>query len=492
MAWRPSLRFQTAAIIVVSFLLSHLAGVFYYSLERRDALELTEALDRAERAVDISQYLADIPADRQERFVRFSDTPNLRVWISAEPAVAPSDPTMPESEVADYLRAELPFAADQGVRVRFLEETGSGPTPPPFGRANRPGSPAPPASASEEAPSVAISIQKDDDEWVNFVGLINRSRSLPQGLFFANLISAVIGIALVAFWLVNRVTSPLRHMSRAAETLGRNLFSSPLPVTGPREVAVAAAAFNSMQRRLVRLIRGRTELLAAISHDLRTPLTQIRLRLEMAPETPEREKNLRALDDMDEIIGTFLSYARASHEAEEKSRIDLGALVGTVCDDLADLGAAVDCESPGGLVVSCKRLAIKRALTNLIDNALKYGYEARVRTEHVDDHAVISVEDRGPGIPEAQIEASFTPFHRGESSRSSEAGGVGLGLSIAQAIAEDHGGEVRLTNRSGGGLRAELILPVDDAPAGAARRHFDAKLEGPAPRITFAPRQEQP
>jgi signal transduction histidine kinase len=223
-----------------------------------------------------------------------------------------------------------------------------------------------------------------------------------------------------------------------------------------------------MQRRLVHLIQGRTELLAAISHDLRTPLTQIRLRLEMMPESPECEKNLRALDDVDAIIGTFLSYARASHEAEEKSRIDLGALVGSICDDLADSGAAIDCNCPTGLVVSCKRLAIKRAVTNLVENALKYGHEAQVSTASLDGCAVIAVEDRGPGIAEHKIESVFAPFYRGERARSSGTRGVGLGLSITQAIAEDHGGEVRLINRREGGLRAELLIPLISQPGEAS------------------------
>jgi len=171
-------------------------------------------------------------------------------------------------------------------------------------------------------------------------------------------------------------------------------------------------------------------------------------------------ENLRALDDVDAIIGTSLTYARASHEAEPKSRIDLGALVGSICDDLADGGASIECDCPNGPIVSCKRLAIKRAATNLIENALKYGHEARVTTRRSEDAVAIVVDDRGPGIPASQLEAVFAPFYREEKSRTSNSGGVGLGLSIAQTIAEDHGGEVHLVNREDGGLRAELRLPL--------------------------------
>lgn len=473
MALRRSMRSQTAAIIVVSFLLSHIAGLLFYSFDRQGALAMTEAIDRAERAAGVSRLLHDLPASWRDAVVRFSDSRAFRVWISEEPALVVPKPTQAELDIAAYLRTQLPRIAEHDLLVRFIEETGYRVVPPALDPSSRAGSPPWAVNVPFDAPSVAISIRQGPNEWINFLGLINRSRSLPEGLFFANVISAVIGIALVAFWLVSRVTSPLARLAEAAERLGRNLNSSPLAVSGPKEVAVAAAAFNSMQRRLVRLIQGRTELLAAISHDLRTPLTQIRLRLEMMPASEEREKNLGALDDVDAIIGTFLTFARASHEAEEMSRIDLGALVGSICDDLADSGAAVDCNCPPGLVVSCKRLAIKRAVTNLVENALKYGHEARVSTARVGGHAVVSVEDRGPGIPEAQLEAVFAPFYRGDRSRSSDSGSTGLGLSIAQAIAEDHGGEVRLANRGEGGLRADLVLPL--SPKGKRSSSADAR-----------------
>jgi signal transduction histidine kinase len=370
------------------------------------------------------------------------------------------DPTQAELDVDAYLRTQVPRIADRDVRVRFIEETGYRVLPPPFDPSGRAGSPASALDASRDAPSIAISIRHSENDWINFLGLINTPRSLVPELFLANVASAAVGIALVAFWLVSRVTSPLARLAQAADKLGRDISSAPLPVSGPREVAVAAAAFNSMQRRLLRLIRGRTELLAGISHDLRTPLTQLRLRMELHPESHERERNLRTLDEMNAIIGTFLSYARASSEVEERSRIDLGTLVASVCDDLTDTGAAVDCSVEPGLVVSCKRLAVKRAVTNLVENAIKYGHEAQVSVTRAGARAVISVEDRGPGIPSTQLSAVLLPFRRAEVAGDATPDGAGLGLSIAQATAEDHGGEVRLTNRPGGGLRAEILLPL--------------------------------
>ncbi|TNC63118.1 ATP-binding protein [Rubellimicrobium roseum] len=460
MATRPSMRFQTAAIIVVSFLLSHAAGLLFYSLDRRGALEMTEAMDLIERAAGISRLVRELPTSWQASIVRSSDSRAFRVWVTAEPASPLRELSPSELEMDAYLRSQVPQLAQGEMRVRLIEGAGDRVIPPPLDLGDRISVFPSYWETTYAIPSVALSIRHADDEWVNFLGAIDTPRSVGPELFLANVTSAVVGIALVAFWLVSRVISPLGRLAQAAESLGRNISSEPLPVTGPREVAVAAAAFNSMQRRLLELIHGRTELLAGISHDLRTPLTQIRLRLELTPESPERDKNLCTLDEMDAIIGTFLTYARATGETEEMTRIDLGALVASVCDDLADLGAAIDCQAEPSLIIRCKRVAIRRAVTNLVENAIKYGHEAQVVVSRLGDRAVIAVEDRGPGIPEDQMQAVVRPFHRAEVSRSPDLGGVGLGLSIAQAILEDHGGEVRLTNRPQGGLRAEILLPI--------------------------------
>ena len=454
-----SMRVQTAAILVASVLLSHVAGLLFYSLDRQGALAITEATDLAERAAGVSRLLRDLPLDWHERIVHASDSRAFRVWLSPASAVEVPEPTSSELDVTAYLRTQVPPLSDDALRVRFIEETGYRVIPPPFDPASRAGSPALALDLALDAPSVAISLRQGPDLWINFLGLINTPRSLVPELFLANVVSAAIGIALVAFWLVSRVTSPLAQLAEAAEALGRDVSSEPLPTTGPREVAVAANAFNSMQRRLLRLLHGRTELLAGISHDLRTPLTHLRLRMEPLEDTPERDKNLRTLDDMDAIIGTFLSYARASGEVEERARIDLGALVASLCDDLSDMGATVDCRVGSGLVISCRRLAIRRAVTNLVENAVKYGHEARVSAGRQDHWALIVVEDRGPGIAEGDRETVFRPFHRAVPP-DSPTSGAGLGLSIAQSIVEDHGGEIRLVDRREGGLRAEVLLPL--------------------------------
>jgi signal transduction histidine kinase len=456
-----SMRLQTAAIIIAGFVLSHVAGYLLYTQDRRDALLMTEALDIAERAAGVSRLLRDLPVGWREEVSRVSDSRAFRVWLSPEPPFESVDPTAEEIDLLDYLRAQMPRIAANEMRVRFTTAARAEVRPP---EREDPAGARPPAEAAGAALQsrrvVAITISHGEGELLNFLGQINTPQSVLPEFLGVNIISAAFGIGLVAFWLVHRVTVPLTRLAAAAERLGRNIYAPPLTETGPREVATAAAAFNRMQRRLTRLIEGRTELLAAISHDLRTPITQMRLRTELMPESPERDKNLAALDEMEAIIATFLDYARAANESEERSRSDIGALVESLCADLADTGAEISCETEDSVVVTCKRLAVKRGVANLIENALNYGERAHVEVRRVGPSIIIRVDDDGPGIPEEDLDMVFTPFHRGEASRNRHTGGVGLGLSIAQAVAEDHGGEVRLGNRPEGGLRAEMILPA--------------------------------
>lgn len=453
-----SMRLQTAAIIILGLVLSHVAAYLLYAQDRRDSLLMSEALDMAERAAGISRLVRDLPADWHARVLAASDSRAFRVWTSAVPPFEQAEATHQESEIVSYLRSQLPRIFDNEMRVKLLPAGRDRIRPP--ARPNLPaGVPDNPADAVHPPRHVAIAIYHGGDDWVNFLGHINTPASFLPEFLGLSIISAVFGVGLVAFWLVHRVTVPLTRLADAAERFGRTIRAEPLPETGPREVATAAAAFNRMQRRLVELVEGRTELLAAISHDLRTPITQMRLRTELRPASPDRDKTLTALDEMEATIATFLQFARATHEAEERSRADIGALVESICADLADTGAEITCEVEDGLVTSCKRLALKRGISNLIENALKHGGSAQVEVRAVPHAIVVRIDDQGPGVPEEELQAVFAPFHRGEASRNRDTGGVGLGLSIAQAVADDHGGAVRLANRSGGGLSAEFVLP---------------------------------
>jgi signal transduction histidine kinase len=221
----------------------------------------------------------------------------------------------------------------------------------------------------------------------------------------------------------------------------------------------ATRAFNDMQTRIVRLVEGRTRMLAAVSHDLRTPLTLLRLRAENLPEGEERGKILATIGEMSGMIGSVLDFARNDISLENRRRTDLTALLESIVDDMKDAEIPVTMQPSATVIYNCYGASLKRAITNLIDNAVKYGRTARVAVCETPTLVKITVEDEGPGIPEHELGRVMEPFYRVEDSRSRETGGTGLGLAIAVSVIEAHGGELKLANRREGGLRAEVWLP---------------------------------
>ena len=266
-------------------------------------------------------------------------------------------------------------------------------------------------------------------------------------------------IMVIVAFSVRRITRPLRALEQAADQLGRGEQPAPLPESGPRELRRTTAAFNAMQDRLNRFVADRTRLLAAISHDLRTPITALRLRAEFVDDPETRERILATLDEMQRLTEATLALARDEAAAEETRSVDLSAFASGLADDLAELGWDVTAEDTPSLPVRCRPLALRRALRNLIENAVRYGGRARVAALATPHGPVLRVDDDGPDIPEDKLEAVMEPFARLDESRSQETGGVGLGLAIARSVARAHGGELVLANREGGGLRAELRLP---------------------------------
>ena len=267
-------------------------------------------------------------------------------------------------------------------------------------------------------------------------------------------------IAMLTAWAARRLTSPLTVLADAAERLGRDVRAPPLEVSGSRELRSAAQAFNDMQASLKRLIENRTQMLGAISHDLRTQLTLLRLRAETVDQVDDRDRMLKTIGEMEDMLTATLSFARDQATSEISKRIDIGAIVSSIADDMADAGLSVQTGPiESGVVVECKPLALRRALTNLIENALKYGGKATIALCATATEVEITVDDEGPGIPENQLGRVLQPFVRLEESRNRDTGGIGLGLAIAASIVEAHGGTLTLSNRRESGLRASIALP---------------------------------
>ncbi|MCX7149068.1 MAG: ATP-binding protein [Rhodocyclales bacterium] len=268
-------------------------------------------------------------------------------------------------------------------------------------------------------------------------------------------LAAVIAVSLVA---VRLVTRPLQRLAEAADAFGSDLESPPLAETGPTETRRAAVAFNRMQERLRRLIAERGRALAAVSHDLRTPLTRMRLRAELVDDEGLRAQINADIDDMQAMVESTLDYLRGLRENEALQSIDMEALLQSMVADEQALGHSVTLTGSVAAPYVGRLSTLKRALANLIDNAVKYGRSAHIIIEDGPGELRLSVEDRGPGIPEADLARVIEPYVRLEASRSRETGGVGLGLTIARDAAILHGGKLLLENLATGGLRATLIL----------------------------------
>ncbi|WP_420478113.1 ATP-binding protein [Brevundimonas sp. FT23028] len=302
------------------------------------------------------------------------------------------------------------------------------------------------------------SVQQDDGRWAT----VEPPRGLLSPWQKRVLLALGISVLLLAplvWWMAQRLTRPIRVFAGAAERLGADPEAEPLKPSGPSEVRTAIHAFNDMQASLRNHMRQRTQTVAAIAHDLRTPLTRLRFRAEQAPDAV-RDRMVADIEEMDALIAQAMAFVRGETTPERSEPLDLGALAADCAAGFAETGADVAFEGGTRLDVLADPAALRRALGNLIGNAVKYGGGARVKAFALEEAAVITVEDDGPGLPAHELEAVFEPFRRGEQSRNRETGGAGLGLTVARQAARGAGGEVTLSNRSGGGLTARLSLPL--------------------------------
>jgi signal transduction histidine kinase len=312
-------------------------------------------------------------------------------------------------------------------------------------------------SASEE--EAVIEAALPDGQRITFtISGLSSSGGYVLPIFIGSTILIAI---LIAIWTARLLARPIREFASAAERLGVDLTAPPLAVRGPLELRATIQAFNRMQDRLRRFLEDRTQMLAAISHDLRAPLARLRLRAEFVEDEEQQRKMFAELATMNGMIDSTLAFARDATRQEPRKFVDLSALVEDVCEDVADAGGAALYRGPRGIAVTCRPSDIRRAITNLVDNAVKYGGSARVEMLREDNRVVIVIDDDGPGVPLKEQERVFAPFYRLEPSRDPGNGGVGLGLSVARTIAREHGGEVTLTNREGGGLSVRVELPAD-------------------------------
>jgi len=454
-----SLRGQILLAVLAALALAQGVGAAITIFARAEAVRvamLNEAMDRTAALVFV---LERTEPDLHPPLLRTAEIPLTRLSLDPMPATRRLDPALRRqarrlaSALDDAVPRDLRLALVDARPVRPARESTSGKTRksrPEAERAFR-------GRGAErlEARALSLSVPLADGLWLNAqFGLLRPDRGLPalSGISFA-LAAAAIGAAL---WLtLSRLLGPLRRLGAAAERLGRGEDAKALPVAGPAEMRALTEAFNAMQTRLTRLVHDRTKMLAALGHDLRSPLTALRVRAEMVDDDETRERLLISLAEMQEMVDQTLTYARGVWTAEAMADVDIASLVTELADE-AGFAATVP---PQPVILRLRPSAVRRGLRNLIDNARRYGTVAEIALAANATMATITVADRGPGIPEADLARVFDPFVRLESSRSRETGGTGLGLSIARSIMQAHGGEVTLQNRSGGGLIATVTLP---------------------------------
>lgn len=295
--------------------------------------------------------------------------------------------------------------------------------------------------------------------WIVFSAqwLISGGEPLDHGAI-ASMVAMALGIALVSSLVVRWITGPLRRLASAADRIGRDLSPQPVPLEGPDEVRHAAVAFNAMQERIARLLEDRTEALAAMSHDLRTPLSRLQLRVGFLPEGEDRTRLEADIAEMEAMVSRTLDYIREGRDAEPVRPADVAAILQTLASDAADQGHDVAYEGPTRAVLPLRRHAAKRALSNLVENALRHGWPpVRLRIHEGDKIIAIEVADSGDGIGEADRARALTPFVQLDPARGGS--GVGLGLAIAQRFAQASNGSLELGEAPEGGLLVRLVLP---------------------------------
>ncbi|MBO9557731.1 MAG: HAMP domain-containing protein [Caulobacter sp.] len=303
-----------------------------------------------------------------------------------------------------------------------------------------------------------VAVHQDDGRWtVVEPKPAFRFDSWQQRILLILALS-VLAVSPLAWLFARRLSGPISAFAGAAERLGRDPRAAPLALHGSSEVIAAAQAFNMMQERLRRYVEDRTAMIGAVAHDLRTPLTRLRFRIEAVPEDV-RAKLASDIDQMEAMIAATMAFVRDTTRPAERTKLELASLLESIIDEAAETGGQASVELGEKIIIDGDPVALRRLLTNLIENGLKYGGSVQGRVRAEGRLAVIEIDDNGPGIPPAELDRVFEPFFRSEPSRNRETGGIGLGLAVVRSVARAHGGDVTLHNRPEGGLRARVELP---------------------------------
>lgn len=434
--WLDTVAARTVLLMLIGVGIVHVASLYAYQHALDREMSLANEARLADRLLTIRRSVMRVaPAERESIAHELSGGPVEAHWSATERA----RPGGPGAEFWQGLRGRLkeqgPDLVDDDIIVG----------------ANR---------KSDTDPHLAlISLRLPDESWINITLFAPEAR--PQsthGTWLSTSLMAA-GVIAISVLVIGWITTPLRRFAAAARELYGGTDRVDVPETGPQEIRDAAVAFNEMQTRIRKLVETRTQTLAAVSHDLKTPLTRMRLRAEALSDRTQAEGLVADIRDMERMLDQTLAHLRGDRRDEAMRPLDLAAMLATLVDQAVDQGAVARLGHAGPAVMEGRPLALKRAFGNLIDNAVKYGGEALIEVQPDEADLVVTIVDRGPGIPDEKMGEMFEPFTRLESSRSRETGGFGLGLSIAHDIVEGHGGSIAIANRPEGGLCVTVHLP---------------------------------
>ncbi|VFR47330.1 sensor histidine kinase [plant metagenome] len=430
-----------------------LATVLAEAKRRQDA-EHQEMLRSADRLIGYVNLLEESPAELRTRLVELGG-PGIR------PA-APDTPTLATDEAfaAMLARQDARFA---GATVRIVPDPHCRPRPPDFLPPSGPAGPEGPEDDARVCRLVEVPMH-DAPPLTLALGAPPVAHVKPLAADPVYLALLLASIGLLAYGVGRLASQPLRQLADAADELGRDLERPPLALRGPVEVRRAAHAFNAMQDRLRRHLAERTHMLAAITHDLQTPLTRLRLRVETVADASMRERLIADITAMKALVREGLDLARSAASTEQAVALDLDSLLDSIVDDAVDAGGDAVFEQGCGAVLTLRPLSTHRLFTNLLDNALKYGGKARLSARADGGGVTVSIRDEGPGLRDEDLDKVFEPFVRLETSRSRQTGGVGLGLTIARVLATNNHATLTLRNRQEGGLEAIVHWPSQDVP----------------------------
>ena len=442
--WPTSLTPRTALLLLGGLLLTQLGGLSLHALDRAEMLHAARQNELSRQVIAIYRSLVLAhPEQRPNLIDQWHSNVEMTVRVSNDqPAMfLPAAPAALQSRLrSDMQMTPLP----QSLRPSAIL-----------------------VHSDARQARIMVALQLPDGQWLDAEMMLTPIWPWHAGAFLPAFAAMSIVATLLTLWAVQRLIQPVATLTAAANALGRDVDAPPLPETGPAELALAAAAFNAMAARIRRFVDDRTFLLTAMSHDLRTPLTRLRLRAEFIHDEEQRRRIISDLDELEAMVAATLAFGRDAAQAEPATPLDLAALLATVLDEASDARpmldrAAIALDGPSQLAVIARPVAMKRAVTNLVANALNHGGTAHAALHPaVDGLVTLHIDDSGPGIAAENLERVFLPFFRLETSRSRQTGSVGLGLPIARNTLRAHGGDVVLTNRPGGGLRATVTLPVD-------------------------------